>query len=202
LPVVEAITQRFKTIVSIDTSSPELIREAAACGGAMINDVRALERPGALAAARQSGLPICLMHMQGQPKTMQHTPGYNDVVGEVIDYLSGRAAACVAEGIDRSLLLVDPGFGFGKTLQHNLALLNRLQTIVALGYPVLVGLSRKSLIGEVLGRDVSQRLAGSLALAVLAAERGASIIRVHDVAETVDAIKLCEAVAREQMRQD
>jgi len=202
LPVVEAITQRFKTIVSIDTSSPELIREAAACGGAMINDVRALERPGALAAARQSGLPICLMHMQGQPKTMQHTPGYNDVVGEVIDYLSGRAAACVAEGIDRSLLLVDPGFGFGKTLQHNLALLNRLQTIVALGYPVLVGLSRKSLIGEVLGRDVSQRLAGSLALAVLAAERGASIIRVHDVAETVDAIKLCEAVARAQMRQD
>jgi dihydropteroate synthase len=199
LPVVEAISQRFNIIVSIDTSSPELMRAARGCGAGMINDVRALERPGALLAAQQSGLAICLMHMQGQPKTMQQTPGYEDVVGEVIDYLAGRAAACIAEGVDRSLLVLDPGFGFGKTSQHNLALLNRLPQVVGLGYPVLVGLSRKSLIGDVLGRDVGQRLAGSLALAVLAAERGASIIRVHDVAETVDVIKLREAVIREQL---
>lgn len=199
LPVVEAITQRFSTIVSIDTSSPELMQAASGCGAGMINDVRALERPGALIAAQQSGLAVCLMHMQGQPKTMQQAPGYGDVVREVIDYLEGRAATCVAAGIDHSLLVFDPGFGFGKTLQHNLVLLNRLQKMTVLGYPILVGLSRKSLIGQVLGRDVSQRLAGSLALAVLAAERGASIIRVHDVAETVDAIKLCEAVGQEQV---
>jgi len=202
LPVVEAITQRFNAIVSVDTSSPELMQSASGCGAGMINDVRALEGPGALLAAQQSGLPICLMHMQGQPKTMQQTPGYDNVVGEVLDYLTGRVAACITGGIDRSRLILDPGFGFGKTPQHNLVLLNRLKQIAALGYPVLVGLSRKSLIGEVLGRDIGERLAGSLALAVLAAERGASIIRVHDVAETVDAIKLCEAVAREQLLEE
>lgn len=198
LPVVEAISQRFSTIVSVDTSSPELMRAAAGCGAGMINDVRALETPGALLAAQQSRLPVCLMHMQGRPQTMQQAPGYENVVGEIIDYLLARVDACVAQGIDPSQMILDPGFGFGKTLQHNLVLLNRLQQMVVLGYPVLVGLSRKSLIGGVLGREVSERLAGSLALAILAVERGASIIRVHDVAETVDAIKICRAVGYEQ----
>ena len=194
VPVVEAITQRFETIVSVDTSSPDVMLAAAAAGAGMLNDVRALERPGAIAAAAKTGLPVCLMHMQGQPKTMQQSPNYHSVVNEVSGYLQSRADACVAAGIDRSRLLIDPGFGFGKSVEHNLGLLNHLSVLVELDYPVLVGLSRKSLIGKVLGRDVDQRLAGSLALAVLAAERGASIIRVHDVAETVDAVSLYSAV--------
>ncbi len=194
VPVVEAITQRFETIVSVDTSSPDVMLAAAAAGAGMLNDVRALERPGAIAAAAKTGLPVCLMHMQGQPKTMQQSPNYHSVVNEVSGYLQSRADACIAAGIDRSRLLIDPGFGFGKSVEHNLGLLNHLSVLVELDYPVLVGLSRKSLIGKVLGRDVDQRLAGSLALAVLAAERGASIIRVHDVAETVDAVSLYSAV--------
>lgn len=194
VPVVEAITQRFETIVSVDTSSPDVMLAAAAAGAGMLNDVRALERPGAIAAAAKTGLPVCLMHMQGQPKTMQQSPNYHSVVNEVSGYLQSRADACIAAGIDRSRLLIDPGFGFGKSVEHNLGLLNHLSVLVDLDYPVLVGLSRKSLIGQVLGRDVDQRLAGSLALAVLAAERGASIIRVHDVAETVDAVSLYSAV--------
>jgi len=194
VPVVEAINQRFETIVSVDTSSPEVMQAAAAAGAGMLNDVRALERRGALEAAAKTGLPVCLMHMQGQPKTMQQSPDYNSVVKEVSDYLQSRAEACMAAGIERSRLLMDPGFGFGKSVEHNLRLLNHLSILVDLGYPVLVGLSRKSLIGKVLGRDVDQRLAGSLALAVLAAERGASIIRVHDVVQTADAMKLYSAV--------
>ncbi len=200
VPVVEAITQRFEAIISVDSSSPEVMHAAAEAGAGMLNDVRALERPGALEAAAKTGLPVCLMHMQGQPKTMQQSPGYHSVVKEVSNYLQSRLEACIAVGIDRSRLLMDPGFGFGKSVEHNLSLLNQLSVLVDLGYPVLVGLSRKSLIGKVLGRDVDQRLAGSLALAVLAAERGASIIRVHDVAETVDAMKLYAAVVSHSSR--
>ena len=194
VPVVEAIARRFETIISVDTSSPDVMLAAAGAGAGMLNDVRALERPGAIAAAAKTGLPVCLMHMQGQPKTMQQSPHYNAVVNEVRDYLQSRVDACIAAGIDCSRLLIDPGFGFGKSVEHNLSLLNHLSQLADLGYPVLVGLSRKSLIGKVLGREVDQRLAGSLALALLAAERGASIIRVHDVAETVDAVSLYSAV--------
>ncbi len=194
LPVVEAINCRFDTIVSIDTSSPELMLAAAAVGAGMLNDVRALERAGAVEAALQTGLPVCLMHMQGQPGSMQKGPEYQDVVADVAAYLTARVELCLQAGIDRSCILLDPGFGFGKTVEHNLTLLNRLSEIGGLGFPLLVGLSRKSLIGKVLGREVDERLAGSLALAVLAADRGASIIRVHDVMETADAVKLCQAV--------
>jgi dihydropteroate synthase len=199
LPVVDAINARFDTIISVDTSSPELMLAAAKSGAGMLNDVRALEREGAIIAAAQTGLPVCLMHMQGRPKTMQQAPRYDSVVAEVAGYLKGRVESCQQGGIDSSQILLDPGFGFGKSLEHNLTLLNRLEGIVELGLPVLVGLSRKSLIGKVLGRDVNQRLAGSLTLAVLAAERGASIIRVHDVAETVDAMVLLSAVEKEKI---
>jgi dihydropteroate synthase len=194
LPVVEAIARRFDIVISVDTSSPELMLAAASHGAGMINDVRALQRPGALQAAQQTCLPVCLMHMQGQPASMQKNPQYTDVVAEVVTYLQARVQSCLEAGIDSARIVLDPGFGFGKSLQHNLQLLNRLQDIQVLGYPLLVGLSRKSIIGGVLNRNIDQRLAGSLALAVLAVERGATIIRVHDVAETVDAISLCVAV--------
>ena len=198
LPVVEAIGQRFDTIISVDTSSPELMLAAATAGAGLLNDVRALTRSGAIAAALETALPVCLMHMQGQPKTMQAQPlAYQDVVAEVETYLLERARSCEQAGIKRENIVVDPGFGFGKSVEHNLALLNRLPQLVAKGYPVLAGLSRKSLIGKVLGRDVDQRLAGSLALALLAAQRGASIIRVHDIQETADALRLMVAVERE-----
>ncbi|WP_369809123.1 dihydropteroate synthase [Oceanicoccus sp. KOV_DT_Chl] len=199
LPIVNAIHKRFDTIISIDTSSPELMLEAAKVGAGLLNDVRALSRPGAIEAAAATGLPVCLMHMQGQPQTMQQQPDYGNVVREVIDYLLARVASCEQAGIERSQLILDPGFGFGKSVEHNLVLLNRLPQLVAQGMPVLVGLSRKSLIGKVLGREVDQRLAGSLALALLAAQRGASIIRVHDVQQTVDAISLWAAVDREMV---
>lgn len=194
LPVVEAIESRFDTVISVDTSSPEVMLEAARLGAGIINDVRGLEREGAVSAAAKTELAVCLMHMQGQPRTMQNQPLYNDVVANVRDYLQERVAACTRAGVDQARLIVDPGFGFGKSVEHNLLLVNDLSDIIELGYPVLVGLSRKSLIGELTGREVNERQAGSLAFAVLAAERGASIIRVHDVAETIDVIKICRAV--------
>jgi dihydropteroate synthase len=197
LPVVAAITERFETIVSVDTSSPPIMLEAAATGAGLLNDIRALEKPGAIKAAAATGLPICLMHMQGEPGTMQQAPEYQDVVAEVRDYLLQRAEDCVHAGIARRNLLLDPGFGFGKTVEHNLSLLNQLQSLVDCDYPVLVGLSRKSLIGKVLGREVDQRLAASLALATVAVRHGASIIRTHDVVETVDAVRICDMVMRE-----
>lgn len=197
LPVVEAIAGRFDTIISVDTSSPNLMLEAAAAGAGLLNDIRALQRPGAFKAAAATGLPVCLMHMQGEPGTMQQAPVYHDVVAEVTAYLLERAEQCVHAGIARRNLLLDPGFGFGKTVEHNLALLNRLPKLVEKGYPVLVGLSRKSLIGKVLGREVNERLAASLALATVAANHGAKIIRAHDVAETVDAVRICDMVMRE-----
>nr|WP_240472867.1 dihydropteroate synthase [Dasania marina] len=194
LPVVEAINARFDAVISVDTSSPELMLAAARCGAGLLNDVRALERPGALAAAAQTGLPVCLMHMQGSPAMMQHNPNYQNVVSEVAKYLTARAEACVAAGIVAERIIIDPGFGFGKTVEHNLQLLKGLSQLQAMGFPILVGLSRKSLIGQVLGREVADRLAGSLALALMSLMHGAAIVRVHDVAETVDALTLFNAM--------
>ncbi|MDO8861526.1 dihydropteroate synthase [Haliea sp. E1-2-M8] len=214
LPLVERIAAELDVIISVDTSSAAVIRDAATLGAGLINDVRALGRDGALEAAAATGLPVCLMHMQGQPDTMQAEPLYADVVAEVRDFLTGRIAACVGAGIDRQRLLLDPGFGFGKTVAHNLQLLDRLPELALEGLPLLVGLSRKSLIGKVLARDAQggppqggppqggppqgglprDRLAASLALAVLAVERGAAIVRAHDVAATVDALAMCAAM--------
>lgn len=194
LPVIEALADRVDAALSVDTSTPEVMRASARLGAHLINDVRSLSRPGALAAAVESGLPVCLMHMQGQPGTMQLSPQYGDVVAEVERYLTERIAACEAAGIGRQQLMVDPGFGFGKTLGHNLALLDALAHFRAFDCPILVGMSRKTMIGEVLRKPVEQRLYGSLAVAVTAALKGASIVRVHDVAATVDAIAMTNAV--------
>ncbi|MEX2963063.1 dihydropteroate synthase [Microbulbifer sp. TYP-18] len=189
VPLVEAIVAQLDVVVSVDTSTPAVITAAASAGAGMINDVRALERPGALAAAAATGLPVCLMHMQGQPQTMQRAPHYDDVVGEVRAYLQQRMQACAAAGIARQRILLDPGFGFGKTDAHNLALLRELQSLAPAGVPLLAGLSRKSMIGRLLQREVDQRLPGSLALALLAAQRGVRILRVHDVAATADVLR-------------
>ncbi len=194
LPVVEWLVRECDAIVSVDTSSPELMREAMRLGAGMINDVRALSRPGALAAAAAAAVPVVLMHMQGEPATMQQAPQYTDVAAEVRDGLLQRVAACEAAGIVRSRIVLDPGFGFGKTVAHNLSLLKHLPLLAATGLPLLAGLSRKSLIGAVTGSSVGDRLPGSVALAVLAAERGARLLRVHDVAATVAALQLLAAV--------
>lgn len=189
MPVIEALRSRFDVPVSVDTSNPLVISSAVAAGAGLVNDVRALVRPGALDAARDSGAPISLMHMQGQPGTMQDAPVYQDVVAEVLAFLLERVRICVAAGIPKQRLMIDPGFGFGKELAHNAALLQALPEFVAQGFPVLVGLSRKRMVGEITGRPVNERVYGSVALAMLAAQRGASIIRVHDVGATVDALK-------------
>jgi dihydropteroate synthase len=195
-PVIERIAGRSPVLLSVDTSKPEVMSAAVSAGAHLINDVRALRACGALEAAAKSGAGVCVMHMQGEPATMQLEPRYTDVLAEVSAFLVERAAACLAAGIEASRICIDPGIGFGKRLEHNLALLAGLPTLANLGFPVLVGVSRKSLIGMITGRPAEQRLAGSLALAALAVERGASIIRAHDVAETVDAVK----VAAELMR--
>jgi dihydropteroate synthase len=195
MPVLERLVDACDTPVSIDTTKPEVMRAAAAAGAGLINDVAALRAPGAIETAAATGLPVCLMHMQGEPRTMQKSPQYAEVVADILDYLAQRLAACETAGIPRSRLLVDPGFGFGKTLEHNLALLSRLSAFRRLGVPVLIGISRKSMLGQLTGRPVEERLAASVAAAILAAQRGASIIRVHDVAETVDALKILQAVA-------
>ncbi len=194
LPVVERLTASVDAVVSVDSSSPELMRAAADLGAGMLNDVRALCRDGALQAARETGLPICLMHMQGSPVTMQSSPRYADVVDEVMDFLRERVGACEAGGISRERLLLDPGFGFGKSVAHNLQLLARLDRLTAEGLPLLVGLSRKSLIGRLTGREVHERMPASIALALLAVQRGASIVRVHDVAATADALAMWTAL--------
>ena len=182
--------------ISVDTRKPAVMHAAVAAGASMINDVRALQAPGAIQLVADSALPIavCLMHMRGEPATMQQAANYQDVVVDVIAFLRARAAACVAAGISPERIVVDPGFGFGKTVEHNLELLRRLQEIVALGYPVLAGLSRKSTIGALTGRDVGERMAGSVAAALAAMARGAAIVRVHDVRETVDALKIWRAI--------
>lgn len=194
LPVVEALAAELPVPVSIDTSKPEVMRATVAAGAGLINDVLALRTEGALSAASESGVPVCLMHMQGEPRTMQMQPAYSDVVVEVNRFLAERVAACEAAGIPRHRLLVDPGFGFGKDLHHNLALLRHLDRLAELGLPVLVGISRKSMLGALTARAVEHRLAGSLAAAVLAVVKGASIVRAHDVADTVDALKVASAV--------
>lgn len=199
LPVVERISAGMDVIVSVDTSTPELMLEAEAIGAGLINDVRALGREGAKEAAAKTQLPICLMHMQGDPTSMQEKPEYLDVLDEVALFLEQRVAACQYAGIARQRLILDPGFGFGKTVEHNLRLMNNIAKLKMWGLPVLVGASRKSMIGAVLNRPVNQRLAGSLATVALSVMQGASIIRVHDVAETMDVVKMTRAVMAESL---
>lgn len=194
-PLVERLVTEFDALVSVDTSTPQVMTETARLGAALINDVRSLQRDGALAAAAATGLPVCLMHMKGEPQTMQDAPSYQDVVAEVSEFLQQRISACEQAGIARERLLIDPGFGFAKNLDHNLELFQRMpQLVQQLDLPLLVGVSRKTMIGQVLGRPVDERLYGSLALALMALERGASIIRVHDVDETIQVMKLFNAV--------
>jgi dihydropteroate synthase len=194
LPLVVRIAAELEAVISVDTSTPALMREAENAGAGLLNDVRALTREGALEAAAATNLPICLMHMQGEPGSMQVAPHYDDVVEDVCEYLQSRIASCERQGIARNRLLLDPGFGFGKSVTHNLTLLRELPRLATIGLPLVVSLSRKSLIGKLLGREVGQRLPASLALAVLAAERGAAVIRTHDVAATVDAVSMCVAL--------
>ncbi len=193
-PVVEAIAAELDVIISVDTSTPAVMREAARLGAGLINDVRALQRDGAFDAVRDIGLPVCLMHMRGEPGSMQDSPQYADVVAQVGDFLLERINACESEGIARERIILDPGFGFAKNLQHNLSLFKHLAKLHALGRPLLVGVSRKSMIGQVLGQEVGGRLSGSLALAALGISMGARILRVHDVAETVDVVRMIAAV--------
>jgi len=193
LPVIAALA-KTAAFISIDTSKPAVMREAVAAGACIINDIRGLELPGALQAAVGTSAAICVMHMQGQPATMQAAPRYQNVVSEVRDYLLGRVQACAAVGIARNRLMIDPGIGFGKTLQHNLALLAQLPELATLQLPVLIGVSRKSVIGAVLGRPVGERLYGGIALATAAVLGGAQLIRTHDVAATVDAVRIAAAV--------
>lgn len=194
VPVVERIVARTPVPVSVDTSKPEVMAAAAAAGAQMINDVRALRMPGALESAAASGCAICLMHMQGEPSSMQSEPHYKDVVAEVGEFLDQRVTACIQAGIDRDRICLDPGIGFGKRPEHNLVLMARLESLTGRGFPVLVGVSRKSLIGIITGRPVDQRLAGGIAFAALMVASGAAILRAHDVAATVDAIKVARAL--------
>jgi dihydropteroate synthase len=194
IPVVEHLARGGRAIICVDTSSPEVMLAAVAAGATLINDVRGLQRPGALAAAAASGCAVCVMHMQGEPQTMQQRPQYGDVVAEVKQYLQARVAACEAAGIGRDRIVVDPGFGFGKTVAHNLSLVRQLPDFVSLRLPVLMGMSRKSTIAAITGRPGEDHLVGSVALAVAAVLRGAHIIRAHDVAATVDALKIAHAV--------
>jgi len=198
LPVVEAIASRIEVAISIDTSTPAVMSAAAGVGAGLINDVFALRLEGALAAAAATDCGICLMHMQGEPRAMQDNPMYDNVVGEIGDFLRDSVNACVDNGIDIERIIVDPGFGFGKTDSHNIELLAKLDRLEVFGRPILVGLSRKRTLGSLTGRDVENRLPAGIAAAVLAFERGASIIRAHDVAETVDALRIAAAVLEVQ----
>lgn len=193
-PVVEAIAREIDVIISVDTSTPAVMRETARVGAGLINDVRSLQRDGALDAAAATGLPVCLMHMLGEPGNMQDDPHYQNLVGEVTQFLDERMQACAAAGIPAERIILDPGFGFAKTHEHNLSLFKHMQALEALGRPLLVGVSRKSIVGLALGRPVSERLYGSLALAALAMFKGARILRVHDVAETADVVRMITAV--------
>ena len=195
LPVVEAIASRLDVAVSVDTSTPSVMSAAIALGAGLINDVRALGRAGALEILAHEQAAICLMHMRGQPETMQKEAVYADVVEEVLDFLRARINACLNAGIDRERLIVDPGFGFGKTAAHNYQLLRELNRFQALGLPILIGISRKSMLGAATGRAVDQRLAAGIAAAMVALSQGATIIRTHDVAQTVDAINIHRAIA-------
>ncbi len=194
VPIIAALTRNVAIPVSIDTSKAGVIAAAVTAGAAMINDVRALREPGALAAAAATDAAVCLMHMQGEPRTMQHDPQYADVVAEVSGFLLDRVSACEQAGIDRERIVLDPGIGFGKRLTHNLQLLARLPVLSRLGLPLLIGVSRKSMFSELLQRSVADRLAGSLAAATASVLAGAAIVRVHDVAETVDAVRVAAAL--------
>jgi len=199
IPAIEVLSNACDTVISIDTSTPQVMLEAVAAGAHMINDVRALERDGAIDAALESGLPVCLMHMKGEPADMQDDPQYDDVVAEVSGYLATRIDTCIEEGFPRERLLIDPGFGFGKTTTHNLTLLNRLAEFSRFELPVVVGLSRKRSIGEILDKGTGERLYGSLSAAVIAALNGASIVRAHDIEATVDAIMIVAATREVSM---
>lgn len=196
IPVVEALHNALAVPISIDTSKPQVMHHATAAGAGLINDVYGLRSEGALVAAAAAGVPVCVMHMQGEPQTMQHSPFYDDVVADVIAFLSARRDACVAAGIPSASVIVDPGFGFGKTVAHNLALLRNLNALTALQAPILVGLSRKSMVGSLLDLPLEDRAAASVALALLAVQRGANIVRVHDVKMTRDAVRMLEIVNR------
>lgn len=194
IPVIESIYQRFDTIISIDTSKAQVMTEAINAGASLINDVRALQENGALEAALIAKVPVCLMHMLGQPRVMQQDPSYDDVVNDVMTFLQQRIAVCCKAGIEKEQIIVDPGFGFGKSLEHNYQLLANLEVFHKLNVPVLAGMSRKSMIGNLLQREIGQRLAGNVAVATIAAQKGAQIIRVHDVKETVDAVKVVNII--------
>jgi dihydropteroate synthase len=194
IPVIEAIAPQLSVPISIDTSKPEVMRAAIAAGAGMINDVCALRQDGAVAAAAELAVPVCLMHMQGEPRMMQDNPAYDDVGKEVLHFLLEQAMVCNLNGISQSNIVVDPGFGFGKTLQQNIDLFHALPGLVAAGYPVLVGVSRKAMIGQLTGKDLSERMPGSVVAAGLAVMAGAAIVRVHDVAETRDALNIVEAL--------
>ena len=193
LPVIEAIRSELDCVISIDTCKTQVMKEAVAAGADIINDIKALLDPGAVEVAVAAQVPVCLMHMQGQPRTMQQAPVYQDVVKEVAEFLQQRAEICIAAGVAKSQIILDPGFGFGKSLQHNYQLLSRLSEILALNYPLLVGMSRKSMIGQLLNVPPAERLAGSLACATIAVMQGARIIRAHDVKETVQAVAVTSA---------
>ncbi|MDH5710289.1 MAG: dihydropteroate synthase [Gammaproteobacteria bacterium] len=194
VPVIEAIRQQSDIPISIDTSKPEVMRAAVLAGANLVNDVNALRAEGAVACCVELGVPVCLMHMQGEPRTMQQNPEYVDVVSDVRDFLIQRAQTCMDAGIAQSQILLDPGFGFGKTLAHNLQLVARLDELCRLDFPVLIGLSRKSMFGAILDRPVDDRLIGSVVAAVVAYGKGARWFRVHDVAETSDALRVCVAI--------
>lgn len=193
IPLVKYVAAHHDVWISVDTSKPEVMRQAVAAGAHLINDVRALMEPGALQAAAELQVPICLMHMQGEPQSMQFSPTYHNVIEEVSAFLTERIEACLRAGIPRELLILDPGFGFGKSLEHNYELLAKLDCFAQFDLPILIGLSRKSMIGNLLAKPTSERLAGSLAGAMIAAQKGAHIIRVHDVTETVDMLKVLQA---------
>ncbi|AFP32280.1 Dihydropteroate synthase [Marinobacter sp. BSs20148] len=193
-PVIEAIAGELDVVISIDTSSPQVMTQAAALGAGLINDVRALTREGALKAAANTGLPVCLMHSQGEPDIMQNNPQYQDVRAQVSLFLAQRILAAQGAGIDSSRIMLDLGFGFGKSLEHNLQLLARAEQFTVLGYPLLLGLSRKSMLGAITGRNVEERLPASLAAATICVLKGASVVRAHDVRETVDVVKMATAI--------
>lgn len=198
VPLIESIRAFSDVPVSVDTSKPGVMRASAAAGASMVNDVRALRAPGAVATVADLGLAVCLMHMQGEPRTMQSNPEYGDVVEDVAGFLRKRMETCTQAGVPRENIFLDPGFGFGKTHAHNLEMLARLREFTTLGRPLLVGLSRKSTLGALTGRDVGARRAASVAGAVIAVLAGAAIIRAHDVADTVDALKVVAAIMREK----
>jgi dihydropteroate synthase len=198
IPVIRALRKQTTIPISIDTSKPEVMQAAVAEGANMVNDVNALQANGAIRTCVELGVPVCLMHMQGQPRTMQQDPRYDDVLSDVASFLRQRSRACIDAGIERDRIMIDPGFGFGKTLRHNLELLNGLEVISGLELPVLVGLSRKSMLGAIIDKPVDQRVYASVAAAVIARSKGAQLFRVHDVLPTRDALALCDALNNEQ----